>query len=49
MPDHVAQGVVLLVQSEDGRVGHLRVLLSRDLLLPIKENERLKGGRSVHH
>ena len=49
MPDHVAQGVVLLVEGEDGRIGHLRVLLPRDLLLPIEEDERLKGGRSVHH
>ena len=49
MPDHVAQCVVLLVQGEDGRIGYLRVLLPRDLLLPIKEDERLKGGRSVHH
>ena len=49
MPDHVAQGVVLLVEGEDGRVGHLGVLLPRDLLLAIEEDERLKGGRSVHH
>ena len=49
MPDHVAQSVVLLVEGEDGGVGHLRVLLPRDLLLAIEEDERLKGGRSVHH
>ena len=39
MPDHVAQSVVLLVEGEDGRVGHLRVLLPRDLLLPVIEQE----------
>ena len=49
VPDHVAQSVVLLVEGEDGRVGHLGVLLPRDLLLAIEEDERLKGGRSVHH
>ena len=49
MPDHIAQSVVLLVEGEDGRVGHLRVLLPSDLLLAIEEDERLKGGRSVHH
>ena len=49
MPDHIAQSVVLLVEGEDGGVGHLGVLLPRDLLLAIEEDERLKGGRSVHH
>ena len=48
VPDHVAQGVILLVEGEQGSVGHLGVLLPGDLLLAIEEDERLKGWRSVH-
>ena len=48
LPDHVSQGMVLLVDGKDGSVGNLGVLLSRDLLLPVKQQKRLEGWGSVH-
>ena len=46
--DEVAEGVVLLVDGEDGGVGHLGVLLLGDLLLAVEQEERLEGRRGVH-
>ena len=40
--------MVLLVYGKYGRVWHLRVLLSDDLLLPLKQQERLERRRRVH-
>ena len=40
--------MVLLVDGEDGGVGDLGVLLLRDLLLAVKQQERLECGGSVH-
>ena len=37
--DHVAHGVVLLVEGVDGRIGNLSVLLTNDLLLSIEQEE----------
>ena len=48
LPDHVTQGMVLLVDGEDGSVGNLGVLLSRDLLLSVKQQKRLERWWSVH-
>ena len=48
LPDHVAQCMVLLVDGEDGSIGHLGVLLSRDLLLAIKQQKRLERWWGVH-
>ena len=48
LPDHVAQSVVLFVDGEHRGVGDLGVLLSRDLLLPVKQQKRLEGWGSVH-
>ena len=48
LPDHVAQGMVLLVDGEDGSIGHLGVLLSCDLLLSVKQQKRLERWWSVH-
>ena len=47
-PDEVSQCVVLLVDGEDGGVGHLGVLLLGDLLLAVEQEERLEGRRGVH-
>ena len=48
LPDHVAHGVVLLVDGEHRGVGNLGVLLPRDLLLALKQEEGLECGRGVH-
>ena len=40
--------MVLLVDGEDGSVGHLGVLLLGDLLLAVEQEERLEGRRGVH-
>ena len=48
LPDHVAQSVVLFVDGEHRGVGDLSVLLSRDLLLAVKQQKRLEGWGSVH-
>ena len=47
-PDEVAESVVLLVDGEDGCVGHLGVLLLADPLLPVEQQERLERRWSVH-
>ena len=46
--DHVAQSVVLLVDGEDGRIGHFGVLLFGNLLLAFEEQKRFECRRSVH-
>merc|ERR1719201_811944 len=48
LADHVADGVVLLVDGEYCRIGHLCALLPCDLLLPVIEQKGLKGGGSIH-
>ena len=48
LPDHVAHGVILLVDGEHRGVGDLGVLLPGDLLLTIEEEEGLECRRSVH-
>ena len=40
--------MVLLVDGEDGCVGHLGVLLLADPLLPVEQQERLERRWSVH-
>merc|ERR1719150_3474871 len=39
LADHVANGVILFVDGEYGRIWYLGVLLPRDLLLPVIEQE----------
>ena len=46
--DEVAEGLVLLVDGEDGGVGDLGVLLLGDLLLAVKQQERLECRGRVH-
>ena len=48
LPDHVAEGMVFFVDGEDSSIGHLGVLLSCDLLLPVKQQKRLERWWSVH-
>ena len=47
-PDEVTESVVLLVDGEDGGVGHLGVLLLGDPLLAVEEQEGLECRGRVH-
>ena len=46
--DHVAQGMIVLVQGGNCCIWNFCVLLPGHLLLTIKKEKRLKGRRGIH-